>query len=51
MANKAGAVIISPAASLANDLAVLFQTALKEPLSLLPAVFGNLIARIVLPPR
>jgi hypothetical protein len=50
MANKAGAVTISLAASLASDLAVLFHAARKE-LSLPPAVFGNLIARIVLPPR
>jgi hypothetical protein len=50
-ANKAGAVTISLAASLASDLVVLFQAALKEPLALSPALFGNLIARIVLPPR
>jgi hypothetical protein len=51
IANKAGAVIISLAASLASDLAVLFHAALNEPLALSPAVFGNLIAGIVLPPR
>jgi hypothetical protein len=50
-ANKAGAVTISLAASSTSDLAVLFHAALNEPLALPPAVFGNLIARIVLPPR
>jgi len=44
-------VTIVLTASLASDLAVLFHAALKAPLSSSPAVFGNLFARIVLPPR
>jgi hypothetical protein len=51
MANNAGAVTVSLTASLASDLAIVFHAARKEPFPLPPAVFGNLIARIVLPPR
>jgi hypothetical protein len=51
IANKAGAVTISLAASLASDFAVLFHIAVNDPHSLPLAVFGNLITRIVLPPR